>query len=66
MNIGPTSLRRARAVFHCALELEGLERDLFVSDACGVDPQLESLVRRLLAADSLETNSFGGRWTSEL
>jgi serine/threonine protein kinase len=66
MNIGPTSLRRARAVFHCALELEGLERDLFVSDACGVDPQLESLVRRLLAADSLETNSFGGSVAAEL
>jgi serine/threonine protein kinase len=59
MSANATTIRRARAVFQCALELEGDERRLFVEDACGGDTELEQLVLRLLAADEAEPESFG-------
>ena len=59
MNASPTTIRRARAVFQCALELYGEERMLFVQDACGGDDELEQLVLKLLALDEDDSGSFG-------
>lgn len=59
MSSSPTTIRRARAVFQCALELDGEERMLFVEDACGGDEELEQLVLKLLALDEDDAGSFG-------
>ena len=40
MNGSPSAIRRARAVFQCALELDGDERQEFVQDACAGDDEL--------------------------
>jgi hypothetical protein len=58
MNASPSTIRRARAVFQCAIELEGDERDEFVRDACNGDETLLSFVESLLAADLDEGASF--------
>lgn len=58
MNGSPSTIRRARAVFQCALELEEHERDEFVRDACSGDLELMRFVRSLLAADLDEGASF--------
>ena len=58
MNASPATIRRARAVFQCAIELEGDERDEFVRDACNGDDALHAFVESLLAADLDEGASF--------
>jgi serine/threonine protein kinase len=58
MNASPSTIRRARAVFQCAIELQGDERDEFVRDACNGDETLLSFVESLLAADLDEGASF--------
>jgi len=59
VNASATTIRRARAVFQCALELKRDERKVFVEDACGGNAELEQLVIRLLAVDDTEPESFG-------
>jgi eukaryotic-like serine/threonine-protein kinase len=58
MTASPSVIRRARAVFQCALELEGAEREEFVRDACSGDEALLDFVHSLLAADLEEGSSF--------
>jgi len=58
MTASPANIRRARAVFQCALELEGGERDEFIQDACHGDNELIAFVESLLAADIDEGASF--------
>jgi serine/threonine-protein kinase len=58
MNATPSTIRRARAVFQCAIELEGAEREEFVRDACNGDEALHAFVETLLAADLDEGASF--------
>lgn len=58
MNGSPSAIRRARAVFQCALELDGDERQEFVQDACAGDDELMRFVESLLAADLDEGASF--------
>ena len=58
MTTSPASIRRARAVFQCALELEEHERDEFVRDACSGDVDLMRFVQSLLEADLVEGASF--------
>jgi serine/threonine-protein kinase len=58
MNASPATIRRARAVFQCAIELDGSERDEFVRDACKGDDALQAFVETLLAADLDEGASF--------
>lgn len=58
MKASPSTIRRARAVFQCALELDGAERDEFVRDACHGDEELITLVESLLLADLDEGASF--------
>jgi serine/threonine-protein kinase len=59
MSSQPTTIRRARAVFQCALELTSDERTPFVQDACGGDEELRRLVLKLLALDEDDDGSFG-------
>ena len=58
MNASPSTIRRARAVFQCAIELDGVEREEFVRDACNGDDSLHAFVETLLAADLDEGASF--------
>jgi eukaryotic-like serine/threonine-protein kinase len=58
VNGSPSAIRRARAVFQCALELDGDERQEFVQDACAGDDELMRFVESLLAADLDEGASF--------
>jgi serine/threonine protein kinase len=69
VSTSPTLIRRARAVFQCALELDGVERMSFVRDACGGDEQLEDLVLRLLVVDEEEgedPTAFGADFSAEM
>lgn len=54
-------IRRAKAVFQCAVELDVHERPGFVSDACGDDLELRGIVESLLGADASSPQSFGTR-----
>jgi serine/threonine protein kinase len=61
MSANATLIRRAKAVFQCAVELDQRERAGFVADACGEDASLRSMVESLLGADSAAPESFGHR-----
>ena len=54
-------IRRAKAVFQCAVELDVHGRPGFVSDACGDDLELRGIVESLLGADASSPQSFGTR-----